>query len=130
MASISGAWPYTYCSLFFFKQKTAYEITYGDWSSDVCSSDLEQRLNGAEHLVVPARAADDHEWLVVFHDQCALQCAARPLSGQQRVGLARHQRVVVAAAVEDEAEISHDDAGAEAAVQAWLEAHHVAILVD
>src|ERR1051325_11648274 len=28
-------------SLVFFKQKTAYEITYGDWSSDVCSSDLE-----------------------------------------------------------------------------------------
>src|SRR6186997_3562329 len=26
--------------LFFFKQKTAYEITTGDWSSDVCSSDL------------------------------------------------------------------------------------------
>src|ERR1051325_9020969 len=26
--------------IFFFKQKTAYEITYGDWSSDVCSSDL------------------------------------------------------------------------------------------
>src|SRR6059036_447394 len=26
-------------SFFFFKQKTAYEITYGDWSSDVCSSD-------------------------------------------------------------------------------------------
>src|ERR1051325_11407181 len=25
-----------------FKQKTAYEITYGDWSSDVCSSDLDQ----------------------------------------------------------------------------------------
>src|ERR1051325_9388093 len=25
---------------FFFKQKTAYEITYGYWSSDVCSSDL------------------------------------------------------------------------------------------
>src|SRR5213079_3529729 len=25
---------------FFFKQKTAYEITTGDWSSDVCSSDL------------------------------------------------------------------------------------------
>src|SRR5213075_1206462 len=27
-------------SLFFFKQKTAYEITRRDWSSDVCSSDL------------------------------------------------------------------------------------------
>jgi hypothetical protein len=25
---------------FFFKQKTAYEINVGDWSSDVCSSDL------------------------------------------------------------------------------------------
>src|SRR5213595_4077740 len=25
---------------FFFKQKTAYEVTEGDWSSDVCSSDL------------------------------------------------------------------------------------------
>ena len=25
---------------FFFKQKTAYEIHSGDWSSDVCSSDL------------------------------------------------------------------------------------------
>ena len=28
-------------SFFFFKQKTAYEIIAGDWSSDVCSSDLE-----------------------------------------------------------------------------------------
>ena len=25
---------------FFFKQKTAYGIGTGDWSSDVCSSDL------------------------------------------------------------------------------------------
>ena len=25
----------------FFKQKTAYEMSRGDWSSDVCSSDLE-----------------------------------------------------------------------------------------
>jgi len=25
----------------FFKQKTAYEIIAGDWSSDVCSSDLD-----------------------------------------------------------------------------------------
>src|ERR1051325_9934977 len=28
------------CLVILFKQKTAYEITYGDWSSDVCSSDL------------------------------------------------------------------------------------------
>ena len=29
---------------FFFKQKTAYEISTRDWSSDVCSSDLEAQL--------------------------------------------------------------------------------------
>src|SRR3546814_11956793 len=29
---------------FFFKQKTAYELRISDWSSDVCSSDLDRRL--------------------------------------------------------------------------------------
>src|SRR3546814_2164745 len=29
-----------WCSVFFFKQKTAYEMRISDWSSDVCSSDL------------------------------------------------------------------------------------------
>src|SRR3546814_12110183 len=34
-----------YVGLFvFFKQKTAYEMRISDWSSDVCSSDLEQPL--------------------------------------------------------------------------------------
>src|SRR3546814_6602544 len=28
-----------FCFLFFFKQKTAYEMRISDWSSDVCSSD-------------------------------------------------------------------------------------------
>src|SRR3546814_17638622 len=31
--------------LFFFKQKTAYEMRISDWSSDVCSSDLIGVLN-------------------------------------------------------------------------------------
>src|SRR3546814_7560715 len=40
---------------FFFKQTTAYEIRISDWSSDVCSSDLElwrllQRLAGQLRL--------------------------------------------------------------------------------
>src|SRR3546814_10907422 len=30
----------TICLIFFFKQKTAYEMRISDWSSDVCSSDL------------------------------------------------------------------------------------------
>src|SRR3546814_12353324 len=29
------------CLFFFFKQKTAYEMRISDWSSDVCSSDLQ-----------------------------------------------------------------------------------------
>src|SRR3546814_13380434 len=29
--------------VFFFKQKTAYEMRISDWSSDVCSSDLQRR---------------------------------------------------------------------------------------
>src|SRR3546814_4437438 len=29
--------------VFFFKQKTAYEMRIRDWSSDVCSSDLSRR---------------------------------------------------------------------------------------
>src|SRR3546814_6833112 len=31
-----------YCFFFFFKQKTAYEMRISDWSSDVCSSDLDE----------------------------------------------------------------------------------------
>src|SRR3546814_11553713 len=36
-------WVILYCILcfFFFKQKTAYEMRISDWSSDVCSSDLD-----------------------------------------------------------------------------------------
>src|SRR3546814_17590088 len=32
--------------VFFFKQKTAYEMRISDWSSDVCSSDLPKHLRG------------------------------------------------------------------------------------
>src|SRR3546814_2511759 len=33
------------CFIFFFKQKTAYEMRISDWSSDVCSSDLRTTLS-------------------------------------------------------------------------------------
>src|SRR3546814_2271451 len=49
--------------VFFFKQKTAYEMRISDWSLDVCSSDLTPE--GAEDLVLdlyqqlpPARITD------------------------------------------------------------------------
>src|SRR3546814_6643910 len=40
------------CSVFFFKQKTAYEMRISDWSSDVCSSDLLQQRPTAAFRVV------------------------------------------------------------------------------
>src|SRR3546814_7186148 len=39
---------------FFFKQKTAYEMRISDWSSDVCSSDL-QRAAIARALAMEPR---------------------------------------------------------------------------
>src|SRR3546814_7530464 len=41
------------CVFFFFKHKTAYEMRISDWSSDVCSSDLETHAlfdDGPSHL--------------------------------------------------------------------------------
>src|SRR3546814_4311836 len=42
--------------LFFFKQKTAYEMRISDWSSDVCSSDLAGvgAGGGVVHPALPA----------------------------------------------------------------------------
>src|SRR3546814_1679229 len=36
---------------FFFKQKTAYEMRISDWSSDVCSSDLNRNTNVAAQKI-------------------------------------------------------------------------------
>src|SRR3546814_1891064 len=47
------------CLVFFFKQKTAYEMRISDWSSDVCSSDLRLprgvRQDGAGYLAERGR---------------------------------------------------------------------------
>src|SRR3546814_8636501 len=51
------------CLVFFFKQKTAYEMRISDWSSDVCSSDLNRLLGMTETAIrdvaaILARLAD------------------------------------------------------------------------
>src|SRR6184192_184212 len=70
----SAYWFLFYC-FFFFKQKTAYEMSIGDWSSDVCSSDLKNpvslrclRLHNQEaehHLGRPNRLGENKlsHWL-------------------------------------------------------------------
>src|SRR3546814_12534079 len=45
--------------LFFFKQKTAYEMRISDWSSDVCSSDL---IAGANRWCQRNRNAAGKDW--------------------------------------------------------------------
>src|SRR3546814_7621456 len=46
--------------VFFFKQKTAYEMRISDWSSDVCSSDLQENQQDRRLLVVqPFEQRDD-----------------------------------------------------------------------
>src|SRR3546814_5202048 len=55
--------------VFFFKQKTAYEMRISDWSSDVCSSDL---MSGA---LVPLFGRYSAESCSC---SCACCCEARP----------------------------------------------------
>src|SRR3546814_17104927 len=45
-------------NFFFFKQKTAYEMRISDWSSDVCSSDLNKNR---EKLISEAKASNGGE---------------------------------------------------------------------
>src|SRR3546814_6612270 len=61
--------------VFFFKQKTAYEMRISDWSSDVCSSDLIGRCFGrieiAPALEGPAGARSDAHELIAEGDGAA-----------------------------------------------------------
>src|SRR3546814_10644977 len=71
------------CMFFFFKQKTAYEMRISDWSSDVCSSDLElpgstvevKRLDhGADQPVAnhlsPSEAIEDLAYDLLRQTHC------------------------------------------------------------
>src|SRR3546814_15531028 len=53
--------------VFFFKQKTAYEMRISDWSSDVCSSDLRRRTKRSGEArsawLAPRTCAALHAWL-------------------------------------------------------------------
>src|SRR3546814_15197622 len=64
------------CIFFFVKQKTAYERRISDWSSDVCSSDLESiRLANAQQKTVErvAQLKQDMEATKELHRLSALQ---------------------------------------------------------
>src|SRR3546814_7684824 len=54
---------YLSCLFFFFKQKTAYEMRISDWSSDVCSSDLQRCIQA---LGLRGRQAGGRDLGLVF----------------------------------------------------------------
>src|SRR6266480_7670943 len=86
------------CVFFFFKQKTAYEMTC-DWSSDVCSSDLIFRRGNDQHLAQTAehkrsQRVTDH-WFVVdreklFADNLGKREEPRPGATSEENGLFVH----------------------------------------
>src|SRR3546814_8947938 len=74
--------------VFFFKQKTAYEMRISDWSSDVCSSDLPSQflyLPGDDEVELKVvRIAGGRAVLQIVDDFRHSQHAVR--SEERRVG--------------------------------------------
>src|SRR3546814_3633639 len=86
--------------VFFFKQKTAYEVRISDWSSDVCSSDLIKAFAGLVHPDDRIGAAEHHALQFLAPDE--IQVDVRAIVGgeqhfdkvqrQQQAGRARESR--------------------------------------
>src|SRR3546814_7144270 len=66
---------------FFFKQKTAYEMRISDWSSDVCSSDL-------QHVAFSAGPSSDY--LVTLMAPCSGLVSAQTIGFSVTVGQLTH----------------------------------------
>src|SRR3546814_15187942 len=74
--------------VFFFKQKTAYEMRISDWSSDVCSSDLPRR-----HPVTDIRPVEPREHQPFGRNaELEQNILARVLVGGCRQREPRHRR--------------------------------------
>src|SRR3546814_2915139 len=86
--------------VFFFKQKTAYEMRISDWSSDVCSSDLRSSGNTMSgppdrrnscaacisRAVDPCYDLNAPWWLVAARPILIRELTPWPRSEERRVG--------------------------------------------
>src|SRR3546814_1249966 len=72
--------------LCFFKQKTAYEMRISDWSSDVCSSDLDAIRDGLLSLM-PGHSPDGLAGTMnqLLHDSGRPKPAGRRAAGAIRL---------------------------------------------
>src|SRR3546814_1581085 len=79
--------------MFFFKQKTAYEIRISDWSSDVCSSDLCPA--SCRGLAVLRRDVELHRRLAARHRR--LDDDVREIFGDTDIALQHllHHRLIL-----------------------------------
>src|SRR3546814_20125474 len=79
--------------IFFFKQKTAYEMRISDWSSDVCSSDLPCHEQGGQQK--PGDDAGDEQLDDRFFGQYAVDDHddARRNQETERAGRSEERRV-------------------------------------
>src|SRR3546814_1479346 len=74
--------------VFFFKQKTAYEMRISDWSSDVCSSDLDVEAHGAGDGVGDDQRRRRQERLLCVRMNAAIEVAiARQHGGRIQVAV-------------------------------------------
>src|SRR3546814_4096882 len=77
--------------VFFFKQKTAYEMRISDWSSDVCSSDLTD-LADLNRIEADGRLVENHHrWTVDdrLRDTDALLITLRQIADQPHADIAK-----------------------------------------
>src|SRR3546814_15505589 len=91
--------------VFFFKQKTAYEMRISDWSSDVCSSDLfAERPHRQRQVLLRGDAADmdRHRRVAVRAPGLAQGFVAECRVALARVDRARQQFHVLEAALAEE----------------------------
>src|SRR3546814_4730501 len=72
-----------YSFFFFFKQKTAYEMRISDWSSDVCSSDLDEKP-------LPHRRSQGERMPAVKHTTTSPSRSHIPLASCDGCSFARH----------------------------------------
>src|SRR3546814_19344106 len=72
---------------FFFKQKTAYEMRISDWSSDVCSSDID---GGVDGVLLPPPLSDATEVIALFGEAevpVVVVASSRPPARVSSVGI-------------------------------------------
>src|SRR3546814_4795905 len=73
-------------AFFLFKQKTSYEVRISDWSSDVCSFDLEDRHHQFVEILQPPALRCDHETIYRASPEPAFTCIGHLLGAADEVG--------------------------------------------